>query len=171
MATPTPANNNGKNAGLIGLVGLLAASILYTTIPKEESGGKVYLNAYRDIVGVWTICDGDTTNVRPGMVETKAGCQARLEKQLIAHAAPVLKCVPGLKAKGREYTLAASVSLAYNIGTAGFCRSTAAKHFNAGRWRQGCNAFAGWSNAGGRKVQGLVNRRNREIAICLKGVA
>lgn len=172
---------------LVALVGVGAAVMLATQIPHDESGRKVeatvtkqgelqvrhisgpeYLRAYRDLVGVLTVCDGDTKNVRPGMVETRAGCQARLERQLVAHATPVLKCVPGLR--GRDNQLVASVSLAYNIGTAGFCRSTAARRFNAGDWRGGCNAFLMWNKAGGRTIRGLVLRRERERALCLRGL-
>jgi lysozyme len=156
-------------------------------IPHEESGREVdatvtpqgelqvrhisgpeYLRAYADVVGVWTICDGDTTNVRPGMVETRAGCTARLERQLVAHAEGVLRCVPALR--GRDNQLVASVSLAYNIGVSAFCRSTVARRFNAGDWRGGCDAFLMWRFAGGREIRGLVLRRQRERALCLKGL-
>jgi len=71
---------------------------------------------------------------------------------------------------GREQQLIASVSLAYNIGTGGFCRSTAARRFNAGNWRGGCDAFLMWNRAGGRVVRGLTLRRQRERAICLTGL-
>lgn len=174
---------------LVALVGATAAAMLAVMIPKDESGRKVeatvtdrgelqvqhvsgrqYLRAYADIVGVWTICDGDTKGVRPGMVETEAGCVKRLERQLVAHAKPVLECVPALGRRGRENQLVASVSLAYNIGTAGFCRSTAARRFNAGDWRGGCDAFLMWNRAGGRVVRGLQLRRERERALCLKGL-
>jgi lysozyme len=186
---PQPAIPPAKapNGGLVALVGAGAAVMLATLIPHDESGREVvatvaqdgslqvrhisgpqYLRAYRDLVGVLTVCDGDTKNVRPGMVETEAGCTARLERQLVAHAKPVLACVPGLK--GRDNQLVASVSLAYNIGTTGFCRSTAAREFNAGRWRAGCDAFLRWDKAGGKVVRGLTERRKRERALCLKGL-
>jgi lysozyme len=158
-------------------------------LPHDESGRKVdasvtpqgelvvrhvsgpqYRKAYADIVGVWTICDGDTKNVRPGMVETEAGCTKRLEQQLVAHAKPVLSCVPALARPERQNQLVASVSLAYNIGTAGFCRSTAARRFNAGDWRGGCDAFLRWNRAGGREVRGLTLRRQRERNLCMKGL-
>lgn len=174
---------------LVALVGSAAAIMLATLIPHDESGRKVeasvtddgdllvehksgpqFVRAYADIVGVWTICDGDTKGVRPGMVETEAGCTARLERQLVAHAKPVIACVPGLAGQGRENQLVASVSLAYNIGTSGFCRSTAARRFNAGQWRGGCDAFLMWNKAGGRAVRGLTLRRERERALCLKGI-
>ncbi len=172
---------------LVLLVGAAAAAALATMIPHDESGrtvratvtddgallvdhvkGPQYLSAYADIVGVWTICDGDTKGVRPGMRETDAGCRDRLQRQLIAHAAPVLKCVPGLK--GRDNQLVASVSLAYNIGTSGFCRSTVARRFNAGNWRGGCDAMLMWNKAGGREVRGLTLRRQRERALCMRGL-
>jgi lysozyme len=136
----------------------------------EHKKGPQFLAAYADIVGVWTICDGDTLGVRRGMVETEAGCAARLERQLVAHAKPIIACVPGLAGQGRENQLVASVSLAYNIGTSGFCRSTIARRFNAGNWRGGCDAMLMWNKAGGRPVRGLTLRRERERAICLKGL-
>jgi lysozyme len=185
---PSPGGGMPKSP-LVALVGAGAAIALATMIPKDESGRKVeasvtndgallvehkrgpqYLTAYADIVGVWTICDGDTKGVRSGMVETEAGCRDRLERQLIAHARPVLNCVPSLRAPDREHQLVASVSLAYNIGTGGFCRSTVARRFNAGDWRGGCDAMLMWNKAGGREVRGLTLRRQRERAICLRGL-
>ena len=184
---PQPNPNAPPKSALVALVGSVAAVMLAQMIPHDESGrkveasvtrdgslevrhisGKQYLAAYADIVGVWTICDGDTKNVRPGMVETQAGCRDRLERQLVAHAKPVLSCVPGLRHSPNQ--LVASVSLAYNIGTRGFCGSTAARRFNAGDWRGGCDAFLRWNKAGGRVVRGLALRRERERALCLTGL-
>jgi lysozyme len=184
---PEPAAK--KKSALVALVGASAAIALATMVAKDESGrtveatvtqegqlevrhvrGPQYLRAYQDIVGVWTICDGDTNNVRAGMVETEAGCRDRLERQLVAHAAPILRCVPALGRPERENQLVASVSLAYNIGTGGFCRSTAARRFNAGDWRGGCDAFLMWNKAGGQVVRGLTLRRERERALCLRGL-
>lgn len=184
-----PEKKPVRKSPLVALVGIGAATALATMIPKDESGrtveatvteqgelqvrhvrGPQYLKAYADIVGVWTICDGDTKNVRPGMVETEEGCRDRLEQQLIAHARPVLRCVPDLAKPERQNQLVASVSMAYNIGTAGFCRSTTARRFNAGDWRGGCDAMLMWNKAGGREVRGLTLRRQRERALCLKGL-
>lgn len=161
----------GKAVGLTGIVGTIAASILYVTIPADE--GTEY-RAYRDIAGIWTVCNGDTTNVRPGMVETPEGCRIRLERQLIAHAKPVMACVPQLGQSGRDHQRAAAVSLAYNIGVAAFCKSTAAKRFRAGDWRGGCDAFLSWNKARVkgvlRPVKGLTLRRERERETCLRGL-
>ncbi len=151
---------------LVGVVGLAAAAILAPFVSGWESGGKPRLAAYRDIVGVWTICDGETLGVKPGMVETVAGCKARDEAALIRHAEPVLACTPGLR--GRPNQLAAAVSLAYNIGTGGYCKSTVDRRFDARQWRSACDAFLMWNKAGGKVVNGLDRRRRAERALCLK---
>lgn len=172
-------------AGVIGSVA--AAAALFVLVPKEESGrqvkatvnpdqtvtvqhiaGKHYLDAYLDIVKVPTACDGITKGVRMGMRFTPAQCNDMLEEELIAHAEPIIRCVPGLK--GRSSQVIAAVSLSYNIGTAGFCKSSIAKLWNARQWRAGCDRFPLFNKAGGRVVQGLVNRRARERTICVQGL-
>lgn len=205
---PEPGDNRGvvaaaarTGSGKKTLVGIgvtaSAAAALFVLIPKEESGRKVdaqvvegqvvakhvsgpeHRTPYKDIVGVWTVCDGDTKNVVPGQVQTREQCMVRLEQQLIAHTEPVLKCVPGLRAPERGNQLVASVSLAYNVGTGrfrngkwelGFCGSTMARRFNAGDWRGGCDALLPWNKAGGRVSRGLTDRRKREREICLRGL-
>jgi lysozyme len=108
------------------------------------------------------------------MVETPEGCRLRLERQLIAHAKPVMACTPRLGEPGRDWQRAAAVSLAYNIGVGAYCRSTVDRRFDAGDWRGGCNAFLSWNKARVkgqlRPVLGLTRRRQRERTLCLKGV-
>lgn len=161
----------GKAGPLAAIVGAVAATSLLATVPKEE--GTEY-RAYRDIAGIYTICQGDTNDVHPGLIETPEGCRQRLEKQLIAHAKPVMACTPRLSEPGRDWQRAAAVSLAYNIGVAAWCRSTADRLFDAGDWRRGCDAFLLYSKARVhgqlRVVKGLLHRRERERAICLKDV-
>lgn len=171
MSDPKPQENTPDVSGkslLTALLGSIAATGLFMSVAEEE--GTRY-KAYRDIVGVWTICQGDTKNVRPGMVETKEGCQKRLEEQLLAHAKPVMKCTPRLAEPGRDYQRWAAVSLAYNIGTGAYCRSSIDRHFDAGNWKAGCDAFLKYNRAGGAPIRGLTLRRQRERAICLKGLS
>jgi lysozyme len=166
-----PAPNNAgieepKASGkgpLVALLGAACCAVLVPTVQRWE--GKE--NApYRDIVGVWTVCYGDTKNVKPGDRQSDAQCLGRLERQLLAHAKPVLACVPQLK--GKPNAAAASVSLAYNVGVTAFCRSTVAKRLRAGDMANACNAFLMWNKAGGRAVKGLTRRRHAEREICLK---
>lgn len=174
---------------LVALVGAVVAGMLMTAMPAEESGrtvtatvqpsgditlrhvrGPQHLRAYLDIVQVPTICDGITRGVKIGQSATEAECAARLEIELIEHAEGVQRCTPQLWEPGRERILFAAVSLAYNIGVPRYCASTAARRFQARSWRAGCDAIPMWNKAGGRVVQGLVNRRARERAACLQGV-
>ncbi len=176
-APPAPAFRpsevlGGKTGPLFAIVGSLAATSLFASVPREE--GLEY-KAYRDIAGIWTVCAGDTKDVHPGLIETPEGCRRRLEMQLVAHARPVLECTPRLSEPGRDWQRAAAVSLAYNIGVGAWCRSTADKRFDVGDWQGGCNAFLSWDkarvNGQLRPVLGLTRRRQRERDLCLKGVA
>lgn len=159
---PQESSAKRKAIAVIGAGALaLAAPFIATWEGKRN-------DPYKDIVGVWTVCYGDTRGVTPGKRQTDAQCQDRLYEQIADHAAPVVACVPQLK--GRDEQLAASVSLAYNIGTSAFCRSTVAKRFRAGDFKGACNGFIAWRFAGGREVRGLKNRRQKETALCLTGL-
>lgn len=167
-ASANPVTPGQAAGGLVALVGTITAGLLYASIPKDE--GIRYVG-YLDIVGIPTKCMGDTRNVVVGKRYTDEQCRESMEEQLVAHAKPVMECTPGLRAAGREYQRAAAVSLAYNIGPAAFCRSSAHRLFNAGKIREACDAFLRWNNAGGKVIRGLVLRRQRERALCLTGVA
>ena len=121
---------------------------------------------YKDIAGINTVCFGETR------VEMRrysdAECLAMLNKAVEGFANQVLQCTPILAS--HPYQLAAATSLSYNIGIGAYCRSTAAKLFNSGDLRSGCNAMTLWNKAGGRVVQGLVNRRKAERQLCLTGL-
>jgi lysozyme len=151
------------------LVALLGAGCCAVLVPAVRSFEGRELVPYRDIVKVWTVCDGDTKDVVPGQAQTDAQCDERLERQLVAHAKPVLECVPQLK--GKPNALAAGISLAYNIGPARFCHSTAAARFRAGNIKGGCDALLMFDRAGGRVVAGLARRRSAERAICMRDAA
>lgn len=159
-----PRQGPGKKT-LAGVVGAGAAAILLVLVPQWEGYRPT---PYRDVTKIWTVCFGDTVNVVPGRTETREQCEARLERQLIAHAEPVLRCTPSLA--GHDDQLAAATSLAYNVGVTAYCRSTVARRFNAGDWRGACDAFLAWRFAGGREIRGLLNRRRAERDICLRGL-
>lgn len=151
--------------GSIGAAFIGLAVLIATPVIEQWEGTRT--DPYRDIVGVWTVCTGET---RVEMRRyTPAECNAMLDNTLEADWAPaVLKAVPALK--DRPYQFAASLSFSYNVGIAAFSKSTVAKRFNAGDWRGGCDAMLAWVYAGGKRVQGLANRRRAERELCLKGL-
>lgn len=131
------------------------------------------LKAYQDVVGVWTICHGETLGVKPGQTATKDECDALTTSRVGQFMLRVreLQTVSLPPA-----ALAAHTSFAYNIGLAGYARSTTLRLTNAGQIEAGCRAMANWYTAGGKDCRvrsngcyGLITRRNDEIALCVSG--
>lgn len=153
---------SGKDK-LIATVGAGAAALLISTVAVWEGKRN---DPYQDIVGVWTVCYGET---RVAMRHySNAECEDMLAGGLTDFAEPVLARNPELR--GHPNQLAAAVSLSYNIGARAYNRSTVARRFSAGRWREACDAFMMWNKAGGRVVRGLDRRRRFERDLCLKGL-
>lgn len=151
------------NKKLVGTVGAGAAALLIGLVATWE--GKAN-DPYRDIVGVMTVCYGET---RVQMKHySDAQCADMLANGLNDFAKPVLTRNPELA--GHPNQIAAATSLAYNVGTANYRNSTVARLFSAGRWRQACDGFLAWSYAGGKQVKGLLNRRKAERDICFRGL-
>lgn len=153
------ANSRLKKSG----VGLAAAIAL---IGSWEGVRTV---AYRDIVGVPTVCFGETRGVKMGDRYTMDECRAMLGDGIIEFEAGMRKCLAAPD-KVPEKAYVAFLSLSYNIGTGAFCKSTVARKANAGDYRGACDAISAWNKAGGRVVKGLVNRRADERRICLTGL-
>jgi len=154
---------------LVALFGTAAgANIALDTIAQHEG----YVEqAYQDPVGIWTKCFGDTYDVTPGMTYTAEQCVQSLNRQVLDHARPVFKCIPDL-ASQHDLVKAAMVSMAYNIGTNGFCKSQVASKANAGDWAGACQHMAKiYTTARGKTLPGLVKRRKAESDMCLRGLA
>lgn len=126
-------------------------------------------SAYLDVVGVPTVCYGETKGVRMGDTYTKAECQAMFGERLAEFEDEVRACVPSWDSRPVKVRVT-HLSLAYNVGSPTYCRSTPARQLNAGNLVQACETLGLYNKAGGRVVRGLVNRRNAEIKLCLEGV-
>lgn len=161
MPTRLPNTTRGK-AGLAAVVGTAAAGLLAVVAQFEGKSN----DPYDDIVGIATVCFGET-NV-PMRRYSDAECHEMLADSLTGYASDVLIRNPELR--GHDAQLLAAVSLSYNIGSSAYMRSTVAKRFSQGRWRSACDAFLMWRKAGGRVVPGLVKRRKKERAICLRDI-
>lgn len=148
------------NRTVVGGLGALALAIATPFIASWEGKSN---DPYRDIVGVQTVCYGET-NVTMRRY-TDAECTAMLNESVAGYRDAVIRCTPVLE--GHPVQLAAATSLAYNIGPSAYCRSTVDRKFDAGDFRGACEAFKSWNRAGGRVVQGLVNRRNAEYNLCM----
>ena len=124
-----------------------------------------------------TICDGDTANVKMGMVETPAGCTKRLVTRMEQEFRPALvACIADWDKKPLSWR-AMMLALSWNIGTPTACRSTAARLGRAGLYWQSCQAATAFNKAGGQVRIGLVRRREMgdaqrigEGELCVSGL-
>jgi lysozyme len=129
----------------------------------------VKLVAYRDIVGVPTVCFGETRGVKMGDRYTMEQCQVMLGEALMEFEAGMRRCMkePDGVPDG---AYVAVLSWSYNVGTGAACKSTLMRKLNAGDIRGACNELPKWNRAGGRAVKGLSNRREAERKLCLEGL-
>ncbi len=152
---------------IAGWGGLGVAVVIALATPMIQQWEGRSLVAYRDIVGVATICDGETRGVRMGDRATHEDCDRMTAKAVAEFEGAIRHCLPyNLPVKMR----AAFTVTAYNIGSNGFCRSTMSRRALAGDLRGACDALMMWTKAGGKVVRGLVNRRTAERKLCLEGV-
>ena len=144
-------------------IGGAVAGVLVALVAGFEG---LRTTAYRDIVGVPTVCYGETQNVRMGDRYSAAECKAMLLRSLQTYAAGIERCVTVPLPDERYVAL---VSWAYNVGVGAACGSTAVRLINAGRTREGCDALLLWNRADGKVAAGLTRRREAERALCLVG--
>lgn len=130
-----------------------------------------YGHAYRDSVGVKTICYGATAadGVDFSRTYSKAECEDMLGKDLPKYDAQVQHCLtPQAYAALPPYRHAAIVSFTYNVGGGTLCKSSVARNLNHGRVRDACDSLLLYNHAGGRVLRGLTNRRVTERQMCLR---
>lgn len=65
--------------------GYTQADFLAVAVPLIAKWEGLRTEAYRDIVGVWTVCYGETKGVRPGDLYSKAECDAMLAREVLAY--------------------------------------------------------------------------------------
>ena len=130
--------------------------------------------AYRDVVGIPTVCFGETRGVKMGDRYSVEDCKAMLGTALVEFETGMRACLINPNAvPDKPYV--AMLSATYNIGVGsakpprGFCGSSMARLLNAGDIRGSCNALLAWNKAGGKIVAGLTRRRQEERALCLEG--
>jgi lysozyme len=156
-------NSTIKKGGAGALVGAALTAAIALVAPWEGKRNSTYL----DIVDVPTICYGHTgPEVKLGQTLSDAKCKDLLSEDLQEANDAINRCV---KVPLKPNERAAFVSFTYNLGGGAFCKSTLLRKLNTGDVVGACNEMPKWVNAGGKRVQGLVNRRAAERNVCLGG--
>lgn len=123
----------------------------------------IRLVAYLDPVGIPTIGAGHTKDVHLGMSISMAEALRLLQEDArIAYAA----VKQGAKVTLDQEQTDACISLAFNIGNAGFLGSTVLKRINARASAESIrDGFLMWVKAGSQTLPGLVTRRQAEARL------
>src|SRR5688572_387470 len=100
--------------------------------------------AYRDPVGIPTVCYGETRGVKMGDSYTIPECKEMLADRVIEFETGVRKCLKNPE-KIPDKTWVAFVSFAYNVGQGAFCKSSIARRANAGNLKGACDALLMWN--------------------------
>ncbi|SER25788.1 lysozyme [Azotobacter beijerinckii] len=123
--------------------------------------------AYRDPVGIPTICYGHTATARIGQTRSQAECDALLRGDLGDALEQVDRLVTVPLPVERRAALA---SFAYNVGSGRLSGSTLLRKLNAGDAAGACAELSRWVYAGEEKLPGLVQRRATERELCEVGL-
>lgn len=128
--------------------------------------------AYRDPVGILTVCYGSTNNVQQGRFYPLDECKHLLSKEMAEAVEIVDRCVPNLP----PHQLAAWGDSVFNLGPRIVCdpeKSNAARLLKRGLLREACDELPKWNKGriAGQLVElpGLTKRREKERQLCLTG--
>lgn len=151
-----------RNKALVGAAFSAALAGLITLEGME-------LTAYKDIVGVPTICAGTTRGVKMGDTKTAEQCWTIAASEYREFEKTV---IDNIKVPLTSNQQTALTWFCVNVGKGGCTGSTTFRRFNAGDSVGGCHALRMWNKVtvNGKKVvsKGVDNRRAAEERLCLK---
>lgn len=122
------------------------------------------LRSYLCPANVWTIGYGHTGNVTANQIVTSEQAESILKTDLRKFEQAVTDSV---SAALNQNQFDALVSLAFNIGSGAFAKSTLVKLLNNRDYSGAAEQFLRWNQAGGRVLDGLSKRRAAERALFL----
>lgn len=139
----------------------LSAATLVAMALHEGYRGDAYMPTPNDVP---TVGFGTTSNVKLGDRITPERALVRLLADAGRFEQAVKRCAP---VPMHDYEFQAYVSLTYNIGEGAFCRSTIARHLNAGDYASACREILRWDKQAGKPLPGLTKRRLDEHRRCI----
>lgn len=149
---------------LIAAAGGATLSLAAVVVANYEG---LETTAYRDPVGIPTICYGHTATARMGQTLSQAECDELLKGDLGEALAAVDELVTVPLPVERRAALA---SFTYNVGSGQLAGSTLLRKLNAGDAKGACAELSRWVYAGGNRLPGLIKRRQTERELCEAGL-
>lgn len=129
----------------------------------------IYLEAYQDPVGIWTIAGGHTAAA--GGLVPRAGMIITLAKAMEIFRADMAKFERGVSAAVRtkaQHEFDGFVSFHFNTGAVK--TGSVDDQWNAGNRAGAMKTLNAYVNARGQRLAGLVTRRKEEEAMIMRGV-
>lgn len=153
-----------KKRVAVAALTMSAAAVAYLTMSSEG----LRLATYLDPAGIPTIGYGHTgAEVKSGMTITRQQAENLLWDDLHKHGQAIK---PYIKVPMAQEEWDALNDFAFNVGVARAKQSTLLKKLNAGDYDGFCNGYTAWVYAKGKKLKGLIERRNKTVRWC-KGQA
>lgn len=144
----------------IAALSLSAAAFVGIAV-HESYREKAYLPTPDDVP---TIGFGTTDGVKMGDRITVERALVRLLSDADKFQIELKRCIGDVPM--HQYEWDAFVSWAYNVGTGAACRSTLVKKLKERDYVGACAELSKWVYQAGKKLNGLVNRREQERAMC-----
>ena len=147
-----------RKKGIVKYLTMKASDILIEKV-KEFEG--LRLTSYKDSAGVWTIGYGHTRGVKAGQSITEKQADSLLRGDLLTAE----NYVNGLKLNLTQGQFDALVDFCYNLGAGNLAGSTLLAKIRAKAPTEEIQAqFKRWVYAKGKKLKGLVRRREWEAS-------
>jgi lysozyme len=161
-----------KAGGLCSVAAIIALVVSNGNVRTSERGLELIGNAescrrdpYVCPAGVLTDGIGNTHGVKSGVIKTDDQIAADWEKNILEAERCVIRYANGNKLSQGAFDAATSIT--FNAGCPSMQKSTMFQYFRAGNVIAACEQFTRWVYGGGKKLAGLVARRDKEHALCL----
>lgn len=137
-----------KNHFYYDSAGLMTIGVGHLLTRSELTSGKIYIF-------------GETVKWREGLTDLQIN--QLLDQDLDSFESDVNEAV---RVPMTQYEFDSLVSFSFNVGRTAFFRSTLLKRINSNASKSEISRqFGRWVRSGGRVINGLINRRNAEVAL------
>ncbi|HHH1258995.1 TPA: lysozyme [Yersinia enterocolitica] len=162
----------GVAGGICSVAAIISIVISTGNVRTSANGLELIGNAescrrdpYVCPAGILTDGIGNTNNVVSGIRKTDVQIAANWEQNIIAAERCVIRYANGNKLPSGAFDAATSIT--FNAGCGAMQKSTMFQYFRVGDITAACEQFPRWVYGGGKKLPGLVTRRDKERALCL----
>lgn len=145
------------------------STVLPVLVPLVKRSEGLLLTAYQDPVGIWTIGWGHTRTAKKGMTITREEAETLLHLDLQVAVTSTLSILPILATLPAP-CIAAITDFTFNLGAGRLQASTLRRRISAQQYDEVPYELRRWVYAAGRKLPGLIIRREAEVALWESGL-